>query len=99
MPQQSSTSPFLRLGVAFAPLGLCFALAWGVTAGPLSFGGGEKDIILVFPLAALSLLFAVTSLIMWAFRASLARASKVAALLSLAVLAAGFAALVAITWR
>ena len=95
----NSTSPFLRLGVAFAPLALCFALAWAVTAGPLSFGGGEKDIILVFPLAALSLLFALVSLVMWAFRASLARASKVAALVSLAVFAVAFAALVAFTWR
>lgn len=99
MPQLSNTSPLLRLGVAFAPLVLCFALAWAVTVGPLSFGGGEKDIILVFPLAALSLLFALASLVMWAFRAPLARASKVAALVSLAVFTVAFAILVAITWR
>lgn len=98
MLKPSNTSPLLRLGVAFAPLALCFALAWAVTAGALSFGGGEKDIILVFPLAALSLLFAVVSLVMWALHASLARASKVAGLVSLAVLALAYAALVAVTW-
>jgi ABC-type transport system involved in multi-copper enzyme maturation permease subunit len=99
MPQTRSTSPFLRLGVAFTPLTLCIALAWAVTAGPLGFGGGEKDIILAFPLAALSLVFALVSLALWAFRASLARASKVAALVSLVVLVVALLAFVFVTWR
>jgi hypothetical protein len=93
------SSPFLRLGVAFAPLALCFALAWAVTTGPLGFGGGEKDIFLVLPLAALSLLFASVSMVMWALRAPLAKACKVAALISLTVVSAAFAALVAFTWH
>lgn len=82
-----------------APLALCFALAWAVIEGPLSFGGGEKDIILIFPLAAWSLLFAVTSLVLWAVGTSLGRASKLAALIALAVLVLALAILAAVTWR
>ena len=99
MPPQRNTSPFLRLSVAFAPLALSFALAWSVTAGPFSLGGGEKDIILVIPLAVCSLLFAVSSLILWAVGASLGRASKLSALVALAIPALAFAVLTAITWR
>ena len=99
MPQSSQASPLLRLSVAFSPLALCFALAWAVTAGPVGFGGGEKDIFVVFLLAGLAVLFALSSLVLWAFRLPLAAATKVAALVSLVVLAVVYAILFAVSWR
>ena len=99
MPSSSSASALWRLVAAFSPLALCFVFAWLVTAGPLGFGGGEKDIFLVLPLALWSMVFAVTSLAMWAGGASLARATRVSALVALGVLAASFALLVALTWQ
>lgn len=86
MPQTRPSSPWLRLAVAFAPLLVCVALAWAVTGGPLGFGGGEKDLLLVLPLVALALVYALVSLLMWALRASLSRASGVAVVVSLVTL-------------
>ena len=86
MPQTRTSSPWRRLAVAFAPLLVGVALAWAVTSGPLGFGGGEKDILLVLPLLALALVYALVSLLMWALHASLSRASAVAAVVSLVTL-------------
>jgi len=80
-------------------LALCFVFAWLVTAGPLSFGGGEKDIFLVLPLALWSMVFAVTSLAMWAGGASRTKATRVSALVALGVLAVSYSLLVALTWQ
>ena len=99
MTSPSSASGLWRLVSAFLPLALCLVFAWLVTSGPLGFGGGEKDIFLVLPLALWSVVFAAVSLAMWARGASLASASKLSALVALGVLAVSFALLVVLTWR
>lgn len=99
MPSSSGASALWRLVAAFSPLALCFVFAWLVTSGPLGFGGGEKDIFLVLPLALWSVVFAVASLAMWAGGASLARATKASALVALGALAVSYALLVALTWQ
>jgi len=92
-------SSLSRLCSAFAPLVGTIALAWSVTGGPLTFGGGEKDIVLILPVAIWSVLFAAISLAMWARSAPIARASKLAAVAALAVLLLLFAAFVVLTWQ
>lgn len=92
-------SAFWRLAAALAPLALCFVVGWSVTSGPISLGGGEKDIFIVFPLAIWSLVFALSSLATWAGGASLSKSSKVSALVATGVLAAAFATLVVVSWR
>ena len=99
MPSSNSASALWRLVAAFSPLALCFVFAWLVTAGPLGFGGGEKDIFIVFPLAIWSLVFALSSLAAWAGGASLSKSYKVSALVATGVLAAAFATLVVVSWR
>lgn len=99
MSPPETSSAVRRLATALAPLALCFVVGWFVISGPLGFGGGEKDIFLVVPLAIWSLVFALSSLVMWAGGASLARSSKVSALVAVGVLAAAFATLVAVSWR
>lgn len=88
-----------RICAAFAPMAATVALAWSVMSGPISFGGGEKDIILVFPVAIWSILFAVVSLIMWARGATLAKASGIAAIAAFIALFALIAAFTVLTWR
>jgi hypothetical protein len=85
--------------VALGPLAFSLALGWLVTTGPFGFGGGEKDIFLVFPLAAWSLVFCVSSLVMGAAKAPLARSTKVSALVALGALVAAVATFAVLTWR
>ncbi len=99
MSSPHSTSAFWRLAVAFGPLAFCFALGWMVTAGPFGFGGGEKDIFLVFPLAAWSLVFCVSSLVMGTAKAPLARSTRGSAVVALGVLIAAVATFAVLTWR
>ena len=99
MSQSKIAAAFWRLATAIAPLALCFVIGLSVTSGPISLGGGEKDIFLVLPLAIWSLVFALSSLAMWIGGASLARSSKVSALVALGVFAAIFAILVVVSWR
>lgn len=54
----------VRLLVAVAPCLMTLLFAWLVT-GPLSLGGGEKDILLVIPLLFWSLLFCGSQLVLW----------------------------------
>lgn len=95
----ANCSLFCRLTVAIGPLAFCIALGWLVTTGPFGFGGGEKDIFLVFPVAAWSLVFCVSSLVMGAAKAPLARSTKVSALVALGVLVAAVATFAVLTWR
>jgi hypothetical protein len=88
-----------RTLVALLPLLISALAAWAVASGRMSLGAGEKDIILVFPLALWSIGFLTFSMVQWAKGTSLARASSVAALHSVVVLAVLFAAFVALTWR
>jgi hypothetical protein len=99
MSQPDSSSPLLRLAAAISPLALCLLLAWSVAGGPVGLGGGEKDLFLIAPLALWSLVFALSSLVMWAGGASLPRSTKISALVAVGVLASAFAALVVVSWR
>jgi len=47
-----------KVGVAIGPLLATVAFAWLLTEGPVSFGGGEKDIFLAVPLLVWSVVFA-----------------------------------------
>ncbi len=54
----------LRCALVAGPLLLSLALAWLVT-GPVSLGGGEKDILLVLPLVLWSFLYLCAGLALW----------------------------------
>ena len=94
MPRQHPSRALLRLSVAFAPALLCGALGWAVMEGWLGFGGGEKDIFLLMPLALWSLLFGLASLVLWALGMALGRTIWVAALAGLVLAVAVMAPLV-----
>jgi hypothetical protein len=83
----------LRLLTAILPLALSFLFAYLLT-GPLSFGGGEKDILLAIPLLAWSVLYLFCFLFFWARRRplllSFALAARAAAILLLVVFLAWF---------
>lgn len=48
-----------RTALAMAPLALTPALGWLISAGYLNFGGGCKDIVMIFPWIAWSVLYLV----------------------------------------
>ncbi len=50
---------FSRTALALAPLALTPALGWLISAGYLNFGGGCKDIVMIFPWMAWSVLYLV----------------------------------------
>lgn len=54
----------IRLLIALVPFALTLVFAW-LVAGPLSLGGGEKDILLVIPLLLWSLAFLCSCLVLW----------------------------------
>jgi len=54
-----------RLVLAVAPLAMTPALVHLIATGALDFGGGEIDLVLVLPWALWSVLFAVSSLVLW----------------------------------
>ncbi len=56
-------SRIVRALVAFAPLALTPLLLWLLGNGGLSFGGGEKDMLLVFPWMLWSICFAIVFLV------------------------------------
>jgi polyferredoxin len=88
-----------RISAAFAPMVVTVIIAWSVMSGLISFGGGEKDIILILPVAIWSILFAVASLIMWARDATLASASRIAGIAAIIVLFVLIAVFTVITWQ
>ena len=96
MTSIATGGPIIRVLVAIAPLGISLLFAW-LLMGPLSFGGGEKDVLLAIPLVAWSALFLVTCLVLWwrrlplrptvAWAGGVATVILVAAILGLVVLA------------
>jgi len=68
----------VRLLVAVAPILLTLLFAY-LAAGPLSLGGGEKDILLAIPLLLWSLLFCGAQLVLWWRRVALGRSIAIAA--------------------
>jgi hypothetical protein len=63
----------LRLGICFLPL--AFTPVWGflIADGYLNFGGGEKDLLLLFPWLIWSLIYLVIFVICWLKRLSIKR--------------------------
>ena len=55
----------LRVAIALLPLALAPVLLYLIAGGQLNFGAGEKDLIWVFPWLLWSMLFAVSSFILW----------------------------------
>jgi hypothetical protein len=47
------------------PWPLVMVFFYATAEGYLNFGGGEKDIVLVLPLALLALIYSVCCLVMW----------------------------------
>lgn len=71
-PPATRTSTALRWATATGPLLLSLAPAWLVT-GPVSLGGGEKDILLVIPFVLWSFFYLCACLVFWWRGVSLGR--------------------------
>ena len=55
----------VRLVVALLPLACAPLLVYLIGNGHISFGGGEKDLVWVLPWLLWSLLFGLSSLVLW----------------------------------
>ena len=62
---------FWRLTLCIAPLALTPVLALLIAEGYLDFGGGEKDLLLLFPWILWSLSYLIFSVILWIKRKSI----------------------------
>lgn len=67
-----------RLLVAFVPLLLTLVFA-ALVSGPLSLGGGEKDIFLAIPLLFWSVVFLICHVVLWRRRLAAGRSIAVSA--------------------
>lgn len=56
----------VKFALCLLPLAVVPAFFFAIAEGLLNFGGGEKDIILMFPMAFWALLYAITFAVMWA---------------------------------
>jgi hypothetical protein len=57
------------------PLPLVPVTGFAITEGWLNLGGGEKDIILVLPLAAFAIVYLFAALLLWVLRVAPAAAA------------------------
>ena len=62
---------FWRLALCIAPLAVTPVLALLIAEGYLDFGGGEKDLLLLFPWILWSLSYLIFSVILWIKRKSI----------------------------
>lgn len=86
-----------RLLVAIVPLLLTFVFVW-LISGPLSLGGGEKDLFLAVPLLLWSVLFLSAILVLGWRKVSLGRSAAVAAGIATALLVVTWVAF-AVAWQ
>jgi hypothetical protein len=56
---------YTRLALCLLPLALVPPVFFSLAEGWISLGGGEKDIILVFPVALWALIYAMAFAVMW----------------------------------
>jgi hypothetical protein len=63
----------LKSLLAVLPLLLTLLVAWLVMESHLTFGGGEKDVLIAVPLLLWSLIYLSCYLVLWWRRASMAR--------------------------
>ncbi len=96
--KQGPLAVLLRLALALLPLAASLLLA-GLLAGPLSLGGGEKDIFLAIPLLVLSLIHLALSLLFWWRGVAIGRASRLAAGYALLALVLIWLLWVVLSWR
>ena len=87
----------MRLGLVLLPLALTPLLFVLIAEGVVNLGGGEKDLFVLLPWTLGAVLFAVSSLVLWRRGWSVARATGMAATVSLGVLACLFAVLAAVS--
>lgn len=83
------TGPMRRAISLLWPLPLVPFTGLAVTEGWLNFGGGEKDIILVLPLAVFAIVYLFAALLFWVLGvppAATARRASLAAFLFLLVM-------------
>jgi hypothetical protein len=78
----------LRCVVALLPLAVTPILLQLIAEGRLDLGGGEKDLVVLFPWVLWSLLFAGSSFFLWYRGTPVMRASTWAALIGIAGLLA-----------
>jgi hypothetical protein len=85
-----------RLGIALLPAALTPLLVVAIGSDWISLGGGEKDLVVAIPWALWSVIFAVSSLVLWRRGWSLSRSIRRSAVVGLAgvVLAAALLAAV-----
>ena len=77
----------LRLTMTVLPLLLTPVLGYLLAQGYINLGGGEKDILVLLPWMAWSLVFAISSWVLWRRGYSVVRSSWRSALVGLAGLA------------
>ena len=63
----------LRLGLSILPLALTPLLGFLIAEGYLNFGGGEKDLLLLLPWLAWSVVYLFFFLVFWWKRVSIRR--------------------------
>jgi hypothetical protein len=56
---------YSKLGLCLLPLALVPLVFFSLAEGWVSFGGGEKDIILAFPFAVWAIIYTVAFAVMW----------------------------------
>lgn len=88
----------LRLALALLPLAASLLLAW-LLAGPLSLGGGEKDIVLAIPLLLFALVHLPLSLLFWWRGVAIGRANRLAAGYALLALVLILLLWLVLSWR
>ncbi|MGH9175129.1 MAG: hypothetical protein ACRD1H_12270 [Vicinamibacterales bacterium] len=76
----------MRVLTAILPLGLTPLLLYAIAEGHLSFGGGEKDLVLLLPWTLWSLVFAISAIVLWWRQWPHRRALQRSALIGLGVL-------------
>jgi hypothetical protein len=85
----------LRVALMLVPLALTPVFAYLLSHGEVNLGGGEKDVIVLIPWLLWSLVFAISSGVLWWRGHDLLASLQRSALAGLAGLAIAFLALVA----
>jgi hypothetical protein len=85
----------LRVALTLVPLALTPVFAYLLSHGDINLGGGEKDVIVLIPWLLWSLVFAVSSWLLWWRGHDLWASTRRSALAGLAGLAIAILALVA----
>ncbi len=91
-------STVLKLIPALLPLLLTVLFAFLLMEGHISFGGGEKDIFLVVPLLAWSLVLMCCHLVLWWRKSPTGRSIAISAGVATGFVAVGWVILFFVSW-